>query len=214
MSNLKVFLAAVTDDWIGKMSGGVGLLLTVIGFVSPAAWQRWLFLAMGVLALFYSCYNTWLKEYRKHASADGINAAVSLSYEHNDLFLCVLNTGPAADFYATIRVPEGVRGLTGSEFARWTHTNTVKTQIPRGGQFRAKLAHLEWRDGMAQWHVLGVSEAAGVVEAQAHYSSCVVSEPLIKAPDLIVSGDVFAEPDLREGPIPYQLALGAFGVGA
>jgi hypothetical protein len=65
MKQFPDFLRAITDDWIGKMSGGGGLLLTVVGFFVPATWQPRLFLALGLLALFSACYRAWLSQNRQ-----------------------------------------------------------------------------------------------------------------------------------------------------
>jgi len=63
IGHLRAFLAAIVRDWIGRMSGGGGLLLTVLGFFSPPAWQPQAFLVLGALCLFYACYRAWLSEH-------------------------------------------------------------------------------------------------------------------------------------------------------
>lgn len=56
------FLAAIGSDWTGRMSGGGGLLLTILGFFLPAPWQPRAFLGLGVVCFFYASYRAWLAE--------------------------------------------------------------------------------------------------------------------------------------------------------
>ena len=65
IEHLRAFLAAIVRDWIGKMSGGGGLLLTVFSFFSPPALQPQAFLVLGALCLFYACYRAWLSEHER-----------------------------------------------------------------------------------------------------------------------------------------------------
>lgn len=141
-------------------------------------------------------------------------ATVSCLEQGQAAILCVKNDGALAQFYATLRVAGPVYGLKGSEFARWTHSDAVKVTIPRGVEFRAKLAELEWDSDarFARWRIFGVTQSGMVDDARAQWSSCATSEPLVRAPDLVVSGQVIAEPDLRGGPKPYRVVLQAFGV--
>lgn len=62
MKYVYAFIAEIFRDWIGRMSGGGGLLLTIFGFFSPAAWQPQLFLILGILCLVVACYRAWLFE--------------------------------------------------------------------------------------------------------------------------------------------------------
>src|SRR5712691_10071224 len=64
MTNVRTFLGAIFEDWVGRMSGGGGLLLSVVGFYVPATWQRGLFVALGIVCLFYASYRAWLAEHR------------------------------------------------------------------------------------------------------------------------------------------------------
>jgi hypothetical protein len=65
MKHPRAFLAAIVRDWIGRMSGGGGLLLTVLSFFSPTAWQPPAFFVLGVVCLFYASYRAWLFEYNR-----------------------------------------------------------------------------------------------------------------------------------------------------
>ena len=65
MKHIQDFLAAIVRDWIGRMSGGGGLLLTIFGFFSPSTLQPPAFLGLGVLCLLYACYRAWLSEHNR-----------------------------------------------------------------------------------------------------------------------------------------------------
>lgn len=65
MKSLRAFLATIASDVIGRMSGGAGLLLTVLGFYSPSSWQPKSFFFVGVVCLFVACYRAWLSEGRQ-----------------------------------------------------------------------------------------------------------------------------------------------------
>ncbi|HEV8263074.1 MAG TPA: hypothetical protein VGQ19_20240 [Burkholderiales bacterium] len=60
MNRVREFLASIASDWIGRMSGGGGLLFTVVGFFVPAQWQRQGFLFLGVACLFYASFRAWV----------------------------------------------------------------------------------------------------------------------------------------------------------
>ena len=65
IKHLRTFVAATVRDWIGRMSGGGGLALTIFGFFSPPILQPRAFLGLGVLCLFYACYRAWLSEHKR-----------------------------------------------------------------------------------------------------------------------------------------------------
>jgi hypothetical protein len=60
MIRICAFLAAVVTDWIGKMSGGAGLILTVLGFFISAEKLKLGFLIFGIACLFYASFRAWL----------------------------------------------------------------------------------------------------------------------------------------------------------
>jgi hypothetical protein len=62
MKNLGAFLAAIGNDWTGRMSGGGGLLLTILGYFLPAPWQPRAFLGLGVICFFYASYRARVLE--------------------------------------------------------------------------------------------------------------------------------------------------------
>ena len=62
MRHFFAFVSAVAGDWVGRMSGGVGLLLTVASFFTPPAWQPRAFVGAGVLCVLFAGYRVWLLE--------------------------------------------------------------------------------------------------------------------------------------------------------
>jgi hypothetical protein len=58
-----LFVRAIFEDWVGRMSGGLGLLLTIGAFFISNFASPMLFVTLGVLALLFACYRAWRKEY-------------------------------------------------------------------------------------------------------------------------------------------------------
>ena len=65
MKSVAAFLSVIGHDWAGLMSGGIGLVLTVLSFYGPSSWQPKGFLFLGVLCLFYVSYRAWSAERRQ-----------------------------------------------------------------------------------------------------------------------------------------------------
>lgn len=65
MKHFRAFLGTIVHDWVGWMSGGIGLVLTVLSFYAPPSWQPNAFSLLGVLCLFYVSYRAWLTERRE-----------------------------------------------------------------------------------------------------------------------------------------------------
>lgn len=57
------FVRAIFSDWIGWMSGGAGLALTIgAQFMSDLASPGW-FWAIGALVFLFACYRAWRKDH-------------------------------------------------------------------------------------------------------------------------------------------------------
>jgi hypothetical protein len=84
MRKLLIFLRSVVDDWVGRMSGSIGLLL---GFAAKF-WNNdsvpnpWLW-AASALALFIAVFRAWLKEYDRAETAGTLD--VSSLHQANTL---------------------------------------------------------------------------------------------------------------------------------
>jgi hypothetical protein len=56
------FLKLLLADWRGRMSGSVGLILTLVGFLVEQKWAKWLFFIAGIFTFLYGSYYVWSKE--------------------------------------------------------------------------------------------------------------------------------------------------------
>jgi hypothetical protein len=105
-------------DWVGKMSGGAGLLLTIVWFFLPQQWQFRSFLFVGVLALIFAGYHAWLNAFR---TAEELNARLRPQLEF-------FRQPDAQPFF------EVLAGPTAQEQCRWLRVgirNRGGTEIPR-----------------------------------------------------------------------------------
>lgn len=127
--------------------------------------------------------------------------------------IAVTNNGEGAEFYARFQVAEGVEGAQhGLLFARWAHTDTIKTWIAKGETSHLILARLDKIASpampMVQWKVLAVASDHNMIELAANHSSSFI--PLIKASDVSISGSVISKPDAENGIQPFKVILEAF----
>lgn len=108
MRKLLLFLGAVADDWVGKMSGGIGLAL---GFAAKF-WNNdripnsWLWLASG-LALFTAFFRAWSKEYDR-------------AEKRNVLDVAPLHEASTSDNFAEVRLWLGALDARDSRIAELT----------------------------------------------------------------------------------------------
>lgn len=58
------FIKALTGDWIGLMSSGVSILLTIVGFVRPQNQKKHFWIA-GAVCLFLGSVHVWSTEHAK-----------------------------------------------------------------------------------------------------------------------------------------------------
>jgi hypothetical protein len=122
--------------------------------------------------------------------------------------VAVTNQGEGAEFYARLEIGEGILGATDGLFAKWAHTDTIRTWIAKGETCHLELARLDTNQSFARWKVLAVASDHHVRELDAHYSSSFI--PLTKAPDVSISGSVISKPDAENGIQPFKMTLEAF----
>jgi hypothetical protein len=122
--------------------------------------------------------------------------------------IAVTNRGEGADFYAPLEIGEGIQGATKGLFAKWAHTDTIRTWIAKGETCHLELARLDMNQSFARWKVLAVASDHNVKELAAYYSSTFIQ--LNKAPDVIISGSVISKPDAENGIQPFNITLEAF----
>lgn len=125
-------------------------------------------------------------------------------------FIDVTNEGAGAYFYAPIQIDGLVKVQKSGIFAKWEHTNSVRSWIAKGQTCRLKLARMDYKGACNQWVILAVLSDDNNLEIPAFYSSCAVSKPIIEAPDIVVTGQVIAEPDLENGIQQFGVSLRAF----
>jgi hypothetical protein len=95
-------------------------------------------------------------------------------------------------------------------FAKWEHTDAVRSWIAKGQTCRLQIARMDSKALCNQWVILAVLSGGNVTAIPAIYSSCAVSEPIVRAPDILVSGQIIAEPDLENGVQQFSIVLRAF----
>jgi hypothetical protein len=122
--------------------------------------------------------------------------------------ILVTNKGQAADFYAVFSI-SGQIAPEQELFALWEHTDSIKTTIAKGQTRRIILANMMHRNQLQTWQICATSET-GHRFVQAPQHSCAVSTPIARAADIIITGQVVAEPDLVNGIQPFKVVLHAF----
>ena len=150
-------------------------------------------------------------------AATGPVAVVSLLCDRDRAELRVRNDGPVADFWGTLRIKGDVRRFvdTTNLLCRWPHTASVRTRIARGQECRIILAeNVRVRDigptyGCSMWHIYGWSGDRLVI-VESLWSSTPFSRPPAEAPDIILEGEIVADPDLQNGLQPFRVVLRAF----
>jgi len=126
--------------------------------------------------------------------------------------LIVANQGPVAEFYAKLSISPEIVSEPREVFCRWTHTDLPRAKIAKGETCRIVLANLiiDASSRTAQWVVRGTSEK-GPIDVASYYTSNIDSPKTQRAPDVILTGMLFAEPDLINGPQTFRVVLQAFG---
>jgi hypothetical protein len=140
-------------------------------------------------------------------------AHIAFMKDARGAFVEVTNAGLGAHFHAPIEIHGAIRGKGKDVFAKWAHTGEVRAWIAKGQTCRLEIARLKWNAGgfyTSTWIIPTVASGNVVEEVESLYSSCPVSEPIIRADDIIVSGLVIAEPDLENGIQPFRVILRAF----
>jgi hypothetical protein len=78
MNDFVRFLWAVGGDWVGKMSGGLGLLFTIVGglaavlvpSVMTATVSAIIFIVLGIAGLVFAAFWAWLVEHNEREKAE------------------------------------------------------------------------------------------------------------------------------------------------
>lgn len=140
-------------------------------------------------------------------------AHIAFMKDARGAFVEVTNAGLGAHFHTPIEIQGLIRGNGKDVFAKWTHTDGVRAWIAKGQTCRLEIARLKWRaDGLytCTWIIPTLASGNVVREVESLNSSCPVSAPIARADDIVVSGWVIAEPDLKNGIQPFRVVLQAF----
>jgi hypothetical protein len=131
----------------------------------------------------------------------------------NQLYLLVANQGPQSEFYGVFDIVGAVQTDRQTRlFCNWSHTSAIRTKIARGEACEIFLAELKWDNlkmSTARWEIYTATED-GPRTIAAIYSS-MASPQIHRAEDIVLRGQIFADPDLPHGPMSFRVVLKAFG---
>jgi hypothetical protein len=214
------WLKAVGSHWKREVLGGalIGVLALYSDLsgntVPPRVYE------LSVVALiFYAMFLAWRDEFRRSldmvaaASARPTGPKATVIMKHGNCpCLLVTNEGTTAEFYGKLSISHEIMNEPTELFCRWDHTDLPRAKIAHGETCRIVLANLvmDAPSRLANWTVRGTSEK-GPIDVTAHYSSSLDSPAQTRAPDVILTGTLFAQPDLIDGPLPFRVVLQAFG---
>jgi hypothetical protein len=177
----------------------------------------WVFLVLAILGIFIAPYILHKEDKAKADEAvkeleTKITAKPDIHsrfvYEKNEAFLEVTNSGPGAEIWVPMKI-EGMmqRGNLDNVFARWTHTNSVKTKIAKDQTCRLKIASLDidHQALMGRWIVYWTTEK-GPLEDRPIYSM-LLGNADVQTPDIHIFVDVVSDPDNISGIKKHHVAL-------
>jgi TIR domain len=145
---------------------------------------------------------------------DRVGSCFKFDKNSNQLYLLILNSGPQADSHGVFSVL-GLVSANGSARlnCRWTHTHAVRARLARGESAEIFLAELKWQfvgnGSAARWEIYAASES-GPRTLSALNASMATPE-VHRAADIVLSGQIFADPETAEGPMRFKVILAPFG---
>ncbi len=180
--------------------------------------QRLAVCGFGLAAFFlYAGFRAWSDERELHriaaVSVADPKAVVHVQCSGRQASVLVTNEGSLAEFYGVFSI-EGMVGANRQTglFCRWEHTDSPKAKIARGQTCRIILADLIWSHPIAtaQWNIRTTTDNGAPANIEAIYSSSATTVPICRAPDILLTGAIIAEPDLVNGIQPFRVVLKAF----
>jgi hypothetical protein len=138
---------------------------------------------------------------------------IGMEYGDNRVQLLIANQDRKAEYYGVFNISGGpVHTDRKTElFCRWTHTDSIRTKIARGQTCRILLARMETEPRMLSFHwVIETVTEKGPDKIPAEYSSLGSTTPLTYAPDIILTGSIFRDPE-SDGPQTFRVVLHGFG---
>lgn len=151
---------------------------------------------------------------RSSGLRDRLGPVLKWDSSRAQVHLLVSNQDPQAEFYGIFDIAGPVSADRQSRlFCKWAHTASVRTKIARGQTCEIFLAELKWDTqgsaSTARWEIYAVSESGPRTITPLH-SSMALPE-VHPAEDIVLTGRIFADPDLPLGPLPFRVILKPFG---
>jgi hypothetical protein len=126
-------------------------------------------------------------------------------FEKTDAVLEVTNTGPGADVWAPMRIEGMMKRKLGDAFARWTHTEFVKTRIAKGQTCRLRIAFFEVNNLLGQWVVYSTTESGPAEDRP--ISSVLLGNSNTQTQDIHIYVDLVSDPDTASGIKSHHIVL-------
>lgn len=140
---------------------------------------------------------------------------LGFAFGNNRVEILIPNQDRQAEYFGVFSISGGPvdADRTSELFCQWTHTDSIRAKIARSQPCRIILAHMETesptpRTLTTRW-VIHTATEKGPQEIKAAY--CSSTEPLAYAPDIVLSGAIFRDPDDPDGPQPFRVVLHGFG---
>ena len=135
---------------------------------------------------------------------------VKFELEHRwdgDLVVAIVhNDGVGADVWAPLKFSGPITGKPNRDvFALWTHTDTSKTKIPKGGEYKLQIAKVSLDGVMGLWHFFYTADG-GNVEIAATYTFLFGSTDVV-AYETFADVWIYTEPDTTTGTQGFKLTF-------
>src|SRR5882724_7558284 len=75
------FLSSFTPDWLGLMSGGLSVPLTVLAIIVPGTAYKIGLTVLAFIALVLAAYRGWMRERQRALSAEAAQASLQAALE-------------------------------------------------------------------------------------------------------------------------------------
>jgi hypothetical protein len=223
MDYVGLWLRAVLKHWKRELLGGVLIgLLALISDLSGRTLPPHIYEGCAALLVFYAMFLAWRDQYTETQVLNGQIADAKgrqnegpfaiLRFDNGDgaVSLLVTNKGSLATFSASFFIDGDVKGnLKRDLCGRWSHTDSTETAIARGQTRRLILANVMFQEIFQQWQILASSQS-GNIYIPASQSGSARTVPIIRPADIVINGEIVAQPDLINGIQPFKVVLHAF----
>ncbi len=148
------------------------------------------------------------EQFKENARKPKIKVRFELEHRQDgDLVVAVVhNDGPGADVWAPITFSGPITNIPSRDvFALWTHTDSIRAKIPKGGEYKLRIAKVSLSGYMGQWHFFYTSDG-GSVEILATYSF-LFGNPDVVAHEPFAEVWIYTEPDTPSGAQVSNLHL-------